>query len=239
MSGLSRATGDAAVVMDADLQHPPSLLPRMIDAWRSGFLVVNCIKEVPVQGTRLRKGGARMFYRLCRRLTGMDLSNATDFKLLDRKAIEIYLAMPERCRFFRGLVEWCGLPSTSIKFQPPSAARSSRWSFMGLVRYGWDSILSFTALPLRLVTWTGGFFLLFAVILGMQTLWRKLNGTAIEGFTTVILLELFLGSMIMISLGMIGEFVARIFDEIKARPQYVESEILEERGGGYKVGGEN
>ena len=232
-AGLKAASGAAVIVMDADLQHPPELLPKMIDLWRTRRpLVVNAVKEIRQKESMIRRAGACFFYFLFRKLTGLDLRQTTDFKLLDRRAVEGYLALPEHGRFFRGLTMWLGYPAAAIPFIPqerPSEAGGSRWSMNELLKLARHSLISFTALPLQLVTWFGIITLLLSIVLGLQTLWQKLWGEAIEGFTTVILVQLGIGSVLMISLGLIGEYLARIYDEIKNRPQYIIAEVLDKQ----------
>jgi len=232
-AGLKAVRGAAVIVMDADLQHPPELLPKIIDLWRSkGTYVVNAVKETRQSESMIRGAGAHLFYFLFRKLTGLDLRQTTDFKLLDRRAVEGYLALPEHGRFFRGLTVWLGYPASAIPFIPqerPPEAGDSRWSINKLLKLARHSLISFTALPLQLVTWFGIITLLLSIVLGLQTLWQKWRGEAVEGFTTVILVQLGVGSILMISLGLIGEYLARIYDEIKNRPQYIIAEVLEQK----------
>nr|HDN01025.1 glycosyltransferase [Deltaproteobacteria bacterium] len=232
-AGLRAVSGAAAIVMDADLQHPPELLPKMIDLWRSGGpLVVNAVKKIRQGESMIRRAGAHIFYFLFRKLTGLDLWHTTDFKLLDRSAVEEYLALPEHGRFFRGLTMWLGYPAVSISFIPqerPPEAGGSRWSINKLLGLARHSLISFTALPLQLVTWCGIITLLLSIVLGLQTLWQKWSGEAVEGFTTVILVQLGIGSVLMISLGLIGEYLARIYEEIKGRPQYIIAEVMDKQ----------
>jgi glycosyltransferase involved in cell wall biosynthesis len=230
-AGLRAACGAAVIVMDADLQHPPELLPKMINLWRTeGTYVVNALKETRQNEPIVRRTGAHLFYFLFRKSTGLDIRQTTDFKLLNRRAVEEYLALPERGRFFRGLTMWLGYPSSAIPFIPqerPPEAGNSRWSINKLLKLARHSLTSFTGFPLKLVTWFGIITLLLSIALGLQTLWQKCRGEAVEGFTTVILVQLGVGSVLMISLGLIGEYLARIYDEIKNRPQYIIAEVLE------------
>ncbi len=232
-AGLKAVCGAAVIVMDADLQHPPELLPKIIDLWRSkGTYIVNAVKETRQSESMIRRAGANLFYFLFRKLTGLDLRQTTDFKLLDRRAVEEYLALPEHGRFFRGLTMLLGYPAAAIPFIPqerPPGAGDSRWSINKLLKLARHSLISFTALPLQLVTWFGIITLLLSIVLGLQTLWQKWRGEAVEGFTTVILVQLGVGSVLMISLGLIGEYLARIYDEIKNRPQYIIAEVLERK----------
>lgn len=227
-AGLRSVESAAAVVMDADNQHPPILLPEMIRVWRqSDIPIVEAVKEVRQKESAIRRIGAHLFYYLFENATGIEIHRATDFKLLDRKVIEQYLSLPERTRFFRGLTEWLGYPKIGIPFTPPERRHSqSKWSLGHLVKLARQSLISFSVLPLRLITWLGVITFVFSVILAIQTLWNKFNGKALDGFTTVILIQLGIGSLLMISLGLIGEYLGRIFEEIKYRPLFVVSETV-------------
>jgi glycosyltransferase involved in cell wall biosynthesis len=227
-AGLEVALGDAVLVMDADLQHPPGLLPQMIRAWREeGFEVVEAVKEDRGEETWLARAEAGFFYGVLRRLSGFDLAGASDFKLLDRRVVEAWRSMPERNLFFRGMSAWLGFRRREIPFRvAPRAGGRSRWTTRGLVRLALTGITSFSSVPIHLVTAMGVVFLFFAIVLGVQTLYNKLEHQAASGFTTVILLVLIVGSFLMIGLGIIGLYVSRIYDEVKARPRYVVSDRL-------------
>ena len=229
LAGLKKARGMAVVVMDADTQHPPQLIPRMIEVWRSaGIPVVEAVKEERCEEPIIRRLGALLFYSTFRIITGMDLKNSTDYKLLDRKVVEAYISMPERCRFFRGLVQWLGYDRAVIHFTPGERRKgTSAWSLRRLFSFALDSLVSFSALPLRVVYVLGIVVLLAAVVLGALTLYLKLTGKSAQGFPTVVILQLFIGSSVMISLGVIGEYIARIYEEVKARPHYVVMKELE------------
>lgn len=230
-AGLEAARGDCVVVMDADAQHPAALLGAMLARWREGGVdVVEAVKRDRGDEGPARRAAASAFYRLFRALTGHDLAGQSDFKLLDRGAVAHYLALPEGHLFFRGLTAWLGLRRAAVPFDvAPRAAGRSGWSLRALARLATRAVTSFTSAPLHLVTLAGLAFLLFAVLLGAQTVWRWLGGGAVEGFTTVILLLLIIGSTMMIGLGVIGEYVARIYDEVKRRPRYL---VAERVGGG-------
>jgi dolichol-phosphate mannosyltransferase len=227
-AGLEIARGDAVVVMDADLQHPPALVPEMIRAWREeGFDVVEAVKEDRGRESLLARAEAGFFYGLLRRLSGFDLSGASDFKLLDRRVVEAWRTMPERNLFFRGMSAWLGFKRCEIPFRvAPRAGGRSGWTTRGLVRLALTGITSFSSVPIHLVTAMGVLFLLFAIALGVQTLYNWKQGQAASGFTTVILLILIVGSFLMIGLGVIGLYVSRIYDEVKARPRYVIADRL-------------
>lgn len=221
-AGLSSARGQCAVVLDADLQHPPELIPAMIAHWRSGFAVVEGVKRERRDPRALDTLQASLFYWLLRHFSGMDLRNQCDFKLLDRTVIDYYLSLPERQRFFRGLIHWAGFPTASLPFvvgERPGGA--SRWSRFKLVRYAVDNLTGFSALPLHLITLLGVLTTALGVIIGLNSLFQKLMGLALDGFTTVILLLVLIGGTLMIALGIIGHYLARLYEEIKGRPAYL------------------
>ena len=165
---------------------------------------------------------ARAFYSLISRATGIDMANASDFKLLDRKAVNVLINMRERNAFFRALSSWIGFKTVSIPFDVQKrAGGSSKWSTPALAKYAVDNIASFSAAPMQLVTVLGGIMLLVSLVLGTIALVQKFSGRALGGFTTVILIQLFSSSIIMISLGIIGYYISKIYEEVKGRPRYI------------------
>jgi glycosyltransferase involved in cell wall biosynthesis len=229
LAGLQAARGDVVVTMDADLQHPPSVIPEMLARWREGARVVHGIKR-QASGTRRRDRLASSgFNRVMRWLTGIDMHHASDFTLLDRSVVDVIVGqLPERQRFYRALTRWVGFRQESVRFDvPPRADGTSRWSFLRLLDLALTGIVSFTSLPLRLVTVLGLVTLVFAALVAAETLWSWAHGTAVSGYSTIIITLLFIGSSIMISLGILGEYVARIYHEVKARPGF----LVEERAG--------
>jgi glycosyltransferase involved in cell wall biosynthesis len=225
-AGLERARGRAVVVMDGDLQHPPSLILDMVRAWEvEGYDVVEGVKRTRGAESVVRRVEGLVFYEMLRRLSGIDLRDASDFKLLDRKVIAAWTEMPERNVFFRGMSAWLGYRRKQIPFLvEPRAGGVSGWPGMRRARLAVHSIAAFSTLPMHAVTLMGVAFLVFAVVLGVYSavLWAR--GEALTGFTTVNLLLLIIGSMLMIGLGIIGEYIARIYDEVKRRPRYVIAE---------------
>lgn len=223
LAGLATARGDAVILLDADLQHPPELIGRMFALWREGrYKIINGLKECrgsePI-GTSL---AAKIFYALFHRFSRIKLERSSDFKLLDRDVVDIYCRLPERNTFFRGIVPWLGFEQIDLPFRVAErAAGGSKWPFVKRGLLAINAIVSFSALPLHIVTLAGLLFLLFAVILGAQTVYVKLTGGAVEGFTTVILLTIVVGSILMLSLGVIGQYVAKIYEETKGRPRYL------------------
>ena len=228
-AGLEASRGACVIVMDGDLQHPPALIPDMLAAWgRGGVDVVEAVKRNRQRENWFSRVAARCFYGLLRALSGFDLRGASDFKLLDRRVVEAWRRMPERSLFFRGMVAWLGFRRARLEFDVPErvGGGGSRWSLMALVRLALEAITAFSSALLQLVTLFGVGFLLFSVILAVQTLVLKLRGEAVTGFATVILLLLMVGSLLMISLGLIGLYLARIYDEVKGRPRFVVADAV-------------
>jgi glycosyltransferase involved in cell wall biosynthesis len=228
-AGLERARGDAMVLMDGDGQHPPALLPDMLRLWQTtGADIVEAVKIKRGPESMSGKIGALLFYIILNKLSGFDLKGASDFKLMNRKAINAWLEMRERNVFFRGMTAWMGFTTVRIPFEvAPRSAGKSSWSYLKRLRLAVTGVTAFSSFPLQLVTLAGGVFFVFAVLLGAQTLYLKLAGRAVSGFATVILLELIIGSSLMISLGIVGEYLARVYEEVKGRPRYVVSHSIE------------
>jgi glycosyltransferase involved in cell wall biosynthesis len=223
LAGLKTARGEAVITMDADLQHPPKLIPAMVEAWRKGAKVVDAVKRSRDTDGPLTRLRAKVFNTLISRLGGVNLDNSSDFKLLDRVVVDtITRALPERQRFYRGLTDWVGYTRERILFDVEErAVGAGKWSLRGLVGLAITAIVSFTSAPLRIVTGLGLATLLFGLVVATEALWGWAHGKAVSGFTTIILTLLIIGSFIMISLGIIGEYIAKIYDEIKARPNYL------------------
>ena len=227
-AGLAQAKGDCAVVLDCDLQHPPEKIVEMYRLWQQGYQVVEGVKATRGKESPLHTLAAKTFYHFISSATKIDMSRASDFKLLDRRAVDVLVAMREKNAFFRALSSWIGFDTTQVEFEvQPRAAGSSKWSIRSLVRYAITNITSFSAAPLQLVTLLGVVVFLCSVALGIHSLWQWASGNALEGFTTIILLQLFIGSILMICLGVIGYYIAKIYEEIKDRPRYIVAERCE------------
>ncbi|MEV0898990.1 glycosyltransferase family 2 protein [Actinoplanes sp. NPDC049802] len=228
LAGLEHAAGDAVVVIDSDLQHPPSAIPAMVRRWQEGAHVVEAVKRNRAGqgiGNRL---GSRIFNRSFTRLTRVDLVDATDFRLLGRPAVEALRRLPEHSTFFRGTSSWIGFTRATVEVDiDHREGGASRWTLRGLFRLAVNGLTSFTSAPLHMVTLAGLAFAVFAVVLGVQTLARWISGGSVAGFTTVILLLLVTGTFVLIGLGVIGEYLARIHEEVRARPRY----LVQERAG--------
>ena len=227
LAGLANTKGDCCVVMDCDLQHPPETVVEMYRLWEQGYEVVEGVKHSRGKESLAHKASAGMFYKLISKAVGIDMSRASDFKLLDRKAVDALLDMPERNAFFRALSAWIGYKTTSVEFDVREREEGeSKWSTKSLIRYAITNIVSFSSAPMQFVTGAGVFVFFLAVILGIQTLIHYFTGNAVEGFTTVILLLLLIGSILMISLGIIGYYISKIYEEVKRRPRYIISKVI-------------
>ena len=223
LAGLAAACGSAIITIDADLQHPPALIPEMVDHWRSGAKIVHAVKrDRSVDNWRSRMR-ALLFNKIFTKLCGLDINNSSDFKLLDQRVVNILVNdLSERERFYRGLSGWVGFNQVQVKFDVSARCQgSSHWSIAGLINLALTATLSFTNAPLRIVSGLGVLTLLFAMGLTINTLISWYNNTAVSGFSTIIITLLIIGSFIMISLGIVGEYIARIYLETKGRPAYI------------------
>ena len=216
------------LIMDSDLQHPPRFIKPMLELMdREQADIVNGIKKSRGRESLLYKAAAKSFYNLLKSSAGLDMQSSSDFKLMNRKVIDNLRRFTERNIFFRGLVDWVGFKNVAFYFEVDERANgTSRFSALGLFKLAFNAILSYTSKPLFLTVFAGLIFLIFAVILGIQTLYNYFSGRAVSGFSTVILLLLFIGSFIMLSIGIIGAYISRIFDEVKGRPRYIVSEHI-------------
>ncbi|HET8548227.1 MAG TPA: glycosyltransferase family 2 protein [Bryobacteraceae bacterium] len=227
-AGLAEAGGSAVVVMDADLQHPPALLGVFYRLWKSAAAdVVEGVKRSRTREPLLRRLFSSVFNRLLTLLTGCDFRGNSDFNLLDRRVVDTLLRMPERRSFFRGMVGWLGFRHYRIEFDvEPRQEGISRWGTIALIRLAGRAVVSYSGVPLRLIHIAAGGFLLMASSVGARSLWLYVTGAAIGGFMTVILLLLVLGALVLLSLGVIAEYLGAIYEEAKGRPRYLISQRL-------------
>lgn len=224
-AGLEHAKGDCCVVMDCDLQHPPETIIEMYKLWTEGFEVIEGVKASRGKEGFIHKIFVKTFYNIISDSTGIDMSRASDFKLLDRKAVDSFLALPERHIFFRALSSWVGYKTAYVEFDVQEReVGESKWSFKSLVKYAINNITSFSAAPMQLVTGCGILFFVFALIFGIYSITKYALGHSLEGFTTVILLLLIIGGILMFSLGIIGYYISKIYEEIQLRPRYIVTE---------------
>lgn len=227
-AGLEYADGsDAVIVMDSDLQHPPELIPQMVELLEQGYDIVDGVKSDRGSESLLYKVGANTFYSIFYRLAGIDLRGASDFKLISRKALSAWRSMPERDTFFRGMSAWVGFKRCALPFEVARRVEgTTKFSFTNLTRLFVAAISSFSSLPLQIITITGGLFFIASFLFGLWTLYMKFSGQALDGFTTVILLQLIIGSTVMFGLGVIGIYLARIYNETKRRPRYLVGDAI-------------
>ncbi len=222
-AALENATGDAVVVMDADLQHPPKYIPEMVAKWQEGYDVVECVKTARQKESLFNRLFAKLFYKTFKASTGLEIDAASDFKLIDRAALEAWKKLPEHNTFFRGLSVWVGFKRYQMPFEVAEReGGETKWTFRKLVKLAVDSITAYTTAPLLAILWIGVLMFGVAIVLAAITLVRYfIPDSSASGIPTVILLLLFIGSCLMISLSILGLYVARIYDEVKGRPRYL------------------
>lgn len=224
-AGMCHANGDCCVMIDCDLQHPPRKIVEMYRLWEDGFEIVEAVKSNRGKESPFHAFAAHTFYHIISKCVGIDMSRASDFKLLDRKAMLVLMNMQEKHAFFRALSSWIGFKTAQIEFDVEERqAGESKWSTRSLIKYAISNISSFSSAPLQLVTIMGIIMFAFSIVLGISTLYDKIRGVAPYGFTTVIIVQLFSGSLIMISLGIIGYYISKIYEEVKGRPRFIISE---------------
>ncbi len=223
LAGLEHATGAAVIIIDADLQHPPGLIPEMIGKWRSGAQIVHTVKRSRTADSAGKKAAAYCINQLISNLGGINVNNSSDFKLLDREIVDIIVhLLPERERFFRGLTSWLGFSEAYIYFDVAGRqGDQSKWSFWSLLELSITALTSFTCAPLRIITFLGIATLLLGFLVASDAIWSLIIGQSVSGYATIVISLLLIGSFIMISLGIIGEYIAKIYEEVKARPHYL------------------
>jgi dolichol-phosphate mannosyltransferase len=227
-AGLEHATGDVIVMLDGDLQDPPEVIPEMIERWREGIDVVYAVRQERLGETAFKRMTARGFYKTFRRLTGLDLAvESGDFRLMDRKALSALLAMPERNRFLRGMTVWIGFSQIAVPFvRQERHAGVTKYPLRKMLRFSFDAITSFSSRPLQWATFLGFFFSLVAFLAIPLTVIARYANIFERGVPTTIIVVLLLGGIQLITLGIIGEYVGRIYDEVKHRPLYVVGERI-------------
>lgn len=226
-AGLAQASGEVVAVMDCDLQHPPETLIKMYHLWEQGYEVIEGVKASRGKESVFHKKSAGLFYGIMSKATKVDMQNASDFKMMDRKAVDSILSLPERNMFFRATSSWVGFRSTTVEFEVREReAGESKWSSWSLVKYAFTNIVAFTTVPLQFVTIIGGTCFGCSLILILYSLYQFFRGHAVEGYTTTLIVLLLIGSAIMVSLGIIGYYIAKIYEEVKRRPRYIVSKIV-------------
>jgi polyisoprenyl-phosphate glycosyltransferase len=222
-AALEHARGDVVVMLDSDLQDPPELIPEMVDRWRAGADVVYAVRTRRQGETAFKRTTASWFYRLFRGLADIDLEpESGDFRLMDRRALDALLAMPERNRFLRGMTVWVGFNQTAVTFErEPRAGGRTKYTLGRMLRFSFDAITSFSNRPLQLATWLGFVFSALAFLAIPLTVVARYADIYERGVPTTIVIVLLLGGIQLICVGIIGEYVGRIYDEVKHRPLYV------------------
>lgn len=226
MAGVSNAKGDAVIVMDSDLQHPPEYIPKLIEKWKDGYKIVETVKKNRGKESLLYKISTGLFYNILKKMSGLDMANSSDYKLLDRVVVDKIKEFKEGQLFFRGLVDWVGFDKYILEIDiKERKIGKSKFKFKSLFKLAINAITSFSSSLLYITAFLGGIFFVSAVILAIQTLYNKIVGVSATGFTTVILLQLIIGSLVMFCLAIIGIYVGKIYEEVKRRPQYIISEV--------------
>ena len=237
-AGLDHARGQAVVIMDADLQHPPETIEEFVRRWREGYVMVYGQRTDRSGESPLKRNSARLFYRIFERFGETSLpEGAGDFRLIDRRGVEVLRALGERARFSKGLYAWIGFKSVGVPFAVEERRHgTTKWSFRKLFRFAFDGITSFSTVPLRVWTYVGSLISLCAIAAALYFFIRTIVfGTDLPGFPSLIVSVMFFSGIQLLSLGIIGEYVGRIFAEVKRRPLYVVAERL---GGAAEAGGD-
>ena len=224
-AGLKSCKGDAAVIIDADLQHPPELIKTFVTKWQAGADMVYGVLDARKHQGFFRKWFSNRFYQMLNLLSETHIpQNAGDFRLLNRKVIDAIISCPERSLFMKGLYAWVGFNTCAVPYQPNDRAdgKKGRWSFGSLFNLAIAGVTSFSSIPLRIATLVGLFISIFAFIYGVYIIASTLvYGTSTPGFATIMVVILFLGGIQLIAIGIVGEYIAKIFNEVKVRPRYI------------------
>ena len=228
-AGLDYASGDAVITLDADLQHPPEIIPKLIEKWQGGAEVVNTVRKEASSTGFIKKITAGFFYWLINKIARINLTaNTADYRLLDRKVVATLKTLKERSRFIRGLVSWVGFKQAFIEYHADErVAGKTKYSFSKMVSFAIDGITSFSAVPLRLATYLGLIMSFFSFLYIVYAIYiRFFTSRAIAGWTSVMVAVLLIGSVQLVFLGIIGEYLSRVFDETKKRPLYIVSKKI-------------
>jgi len=229
-AGLDEARGDAVICIDGDLQDPPEVIPELVARWQEGYDVVYGVRERREGETRFKLATASLFYKGINRMSPVDIpAQAGDFRLLSRRALDALREMPERARFLRGMTSWIGFRQTGVPYAREARfAGSTKYPLRRMLRFASDAVTSFSTTPIRFVTVLGFVTVLLCLVALVWTLYLRLfTEQTIQGWTSVVVVVLFLGGVQLVSLGIIGQYVGRIFDEVKGRPLYVVDERIE------------
>ena len=223
-AGLAHARGAAVVMLDADLQHPPETIPALVARWREGFEVVYAVREARTDQSWLARALSRVFYAIFDRLSEVPLPRGTgDFRLLDRRVVDVIARMPERTRFMKGIYSWVGFRQTGVPYREEARHQGeTKWPLLGLFRLAADGLTAFSNFPLRVWVLVGAAISLFAfVYIAYRLLRVVVYGIDVPGYESIIVAVLFLGGVQLLTLGIIGDYIGRIFSEVKGRPLYI------------------
>ena len=221
-AGLSKSSGAVVISMDGDMQHPPEMIPALLEKYEEGYDIVNT-KRIDAQNTGLfKKLSSRWYYKMLNALSDVPIEPAAaDFRLMNRKSVEALNSLPESHRFTRGLVGWMGFKQAILPYQAaPRHAGASKYTFFKMIRFGLDGIVSFSVKPLRIAFYTGVMVSIAALLYAIYAIVQHLLGSTVEGWTSILVSVLFIGGVTLLSLGVIGEYIARIFNEVRRRPMY-------------------
>ena len=224
-AGLHEAKGDAVVVLDADLQHPPETVLEMITLWKDGYEVIEGVKSSRGKESFFHKLMAGSFYKMISKFMGIDMNNSSDFKLLDRKVVDVLCSLKERNTFFRALSFWVGFKTVTVSYEVQErVAGETKWSLFSLIKYAFRNLISFTFAPLYMIITVGVLFCIIGIALAVDAVVDHFMGITVAGYPTLIVLLVIATGCIMFSIGIVGIYIAKIYDEIKERPQYIISE---------------
>lgn len=232
-AGLDHAIGDAVIMMDADLQHPPELIPLLIEKWKEGYEIVYTVRRDPPGTSLFKRMTAKAFYRLINRLAKIHIpENSADFRLLDAKVVKEFNALKEKTKFLRGLVNWVGFRKCAVNYDAsPRFAGKSKYTFWKMIKFAFDGITSFSAFPLHMATMLGIFVSILSFIYAAYAIYiRIFTKEAVAGWTSVLVAVLFLGGVQLLSLGVVGEYLNRVYTETKSRPTYIVRTVHGEKG---------
>ncbi len=231
-AGLAQTDGDAVIILDADLQDPPELIPAMLEQWRAGADVVCMRRRTRAGETPFKKLSAHLFYRLLNRISDVDIPEDTgDFRLMSRQAVDAINQLPERNRYMKGLFAWVGLPTYVMEYdRAPRAAGTTKWDFLGLMTLAFEGITSFSVAPLRLAMVAGALTALAGILFGIWIVAKTLVlGDPVQGYPSMISVMTFLGGVQLISIGLLGEYVGKTYFEAKQRPIYLIRDVVHNR----------
>ncbi|MCF6209244.1 MAG: glycosyltransferase family 2 protein [Gammaproteobacteria bacterium] len=237
-AGLDHVCGDAVIIIDADLQDPPELIPQMIEEWRHGFDVVYAQRRSRTGESALKKATASLFYRIMQRISRVQIPIDTgDFRLLSRRAVDALAGLRERHRFMKGLFAWIGYPQKAILYDRDARHEgTSKWNYLALWNFALEGITSFSTLPLKVATYLGTFTAFGAFLYGLFIIFQTLFfGNPVAGYPSLLVVVLFLGGIQLMALGVIGEYLGRMFDETKGRPLYLIKDYLPAASGDEKT----